>query len=116
MSEKRSFKKSIAEVVTGNFLGKESSIRQAPFILFLTGIGLVYIANTYFAERKVREISAISRELKELRAEYITGKSQLMFITRQSEIALMAEEMGVPVKPSLTAPGKIIMVKEEQKK
>jgi hypothetical protein len=102
--------------MSGNFLGKESSIRQAPFLLFLTLIGLIYIANSYFAERKVRDIATITKELKELRAEYITGKSQLMFVTRQSEIGLIADEMGIGIKPSLNAPGKIMMNQEEEKK
>src|SRR5688572_10326236 len=62
---------------------KVSSI--IPYILFLTVIALVYIANSYYSEKTVRDIDTISKELKTLRSEYISGISELMFYSKQSE-------------------------------
>ncbi len=103
------WKRSVLDIINGNFLAREYSIRQAPFVLFLALVTLLYISNNYFAESKIREISRINNELKELRSEYITTKSKLMFMTKQSEVAVMAEEMGIGIKPATRAPKKIIV-------
>src|ERR1041385_4929365 len=79
--------RSFLNIFSGNFLSKDNVIHQLPFILFLTLIGLGYIANGYLAEKSVREISRINNELKELKSEYITTKSELMFMSNQSEVA-----------------------------
>lgn len=107
------WKRSVLDVINGNFLAREYSLRQAPYVLFLALVTLLYISNNYFAESKIREISKINNELKELRSEYITSKSKLMFMTKQSEIAVMAEEMGIGIKPATTAPKKIIIESKE---
>jgi len=103
------WKRSILDIINGNFLAREYSIRQAPYVLFLALMTLLYISNNYYAESKIREISKINSELKELRSDYITTKSRLMFMTKQSEIAVMAEEMGIGIKPATIAPKKIIV-------
>jgi hypothetical protein len=103
------FVRSAFDVINGNFLTNKSSIKQAPFVLFLTLVALFYISNSYYAERKIRQINKINNELKELRSEYITSKSKLMFVSKQSEVAKTAETMGLPIKESTTPPGKIII-------
>jgi hypothetical protein len=97
--------KSISTVVTGNFLTREEIVQQLPFILFLMGLALVYIANTYYAERTLRDINTVTNQIKELRSEYITSKSDLMFISKQSEVAKACEPLGV--KESLVPPVKL---------
>jgi hypothetical protein len=103
--------RSAFDVINGNFLTNKSSVKQAPFVMFLTLVALLYISNSYYAERKIRQINKINNEIKELRSEYITSKSKLMFVSKQSEVAKTAEEMGLPIKESTTPPGKIIVNK-----
>ena len=103
------FVRSAFDVINGNFLTNKSSLKQVPFVLFLTIIALFYIANSYYAERKIRQINKINNELKELRSEYITSKSKLMFVSKQSEVAKTAEQMGLPIKESTSPPGKIVV-------
>lgn len=99
--------RSILNLFSGNFLSKENFIRQLPFILFLTLIGLAYIANGYYAEKSYREISRINSRLKELKSEYIILKSELMFISKQSEIANAVLPFGL--KESTVPPKKIVV-------
>lgn len=99
--------RSFLNIFSGNFLSKDYVIHQLPFILFLTGIGLGYIANGYYAEKSVREISRINSELKELKSEYITTKSELMFMSNQSEVARASATLGL--KESVTPPKKIVV-------
>ena len=99
--------RSFLNIFSGNFLSKDNVIHQLPFILFLTLIGLGYIANGYYAEKSVREISRINTELKELKSEYITTKSELMFMSNQSEVASASASLGL--KESTTPPKKIVV-------
>lgn len=66
-----------------------------PFILFLAVIALLYIANGYYADDKIREVNKLSNQLKELRTEYIYTKSELMFASKQSEVAKAAAVLGL---------------------
>ena len=72
-------------------------------LLFLAFIAILYIANGYQADDKIREVNKITNELKELRSEYISTKSDLMFVSKQSEVAKAAEPMGIkePVVPPM---------------
>ena len=88
---------------------KDMLISVMPFILFIAGLCLVYIANSYYAEKTVREIDRTSKELKTLRTEYITGASELMMISKGSEVAKAVGPMGL--KEPVEAPRKIIVNK-----
>lgn len=105
--------RSFLNIFSGKFLSKDNVIHQIPFILFLTLVGLGYIANGYYAEKSVREISRINTELKELKSEYITTKSELMFMSNQSEVARASAPLGL--KESIVPPKKIV-VKVNSKK
>jgi hypothetical protein len=99
--------RSFLNIFSGNFLSKDYVILQLPFILFLTLIALGYIANGYYAEKLVREISRINTELKELKSEYIIAKSELMFMSNQSEVAHAVAPFGL--KESTVPPKKIVV-------
>ena len=64
------------------------------------------MANGYYAEQTVRKINKVTNELKELKSEYITSKSELMFISKQSEVAKLSVKLGI--KESVTPPKKIV--------
>jgi len=90
-----------------DLLSKEALVKGMPFIFFWMGLALVYIANSYQAERTIREIDSISKELKTLRTEHITESSELMFVCKQSEVARVVGDQGI--KESVVAPRKIIV-------
>jgi len=95
--------KSLSAVFSGTFLTNESTLKHVPFLLFLVLVAIFYIANGYYADDKIREVNKINNELKELRSEYISTKSDLMFVSKQSEVAKAAEPMGIkePVVPPM---------------
>jgi hypothetical protein len=86
---------SFINILDGSFLSKEGSVKNIPFALFISIIGGFYIANTYNAERTVRETSKVTKELKELRSEYISLKSELMFHSNQSQVAQLVAPLGL---------------------
>ncbi len=97
--------KGLSAVFSGTFLTSEKTLKNLPYIIFLAFVAIFYIANGYYADGKIREVNKISNELKELRTEYISTKSELMFASKQSEVAKAAEKIGL--KESVVPPYKI---------
>ena len=107
------FGNAVQNILGGNFLKRESTMRLLPFFLFLTLISMFYIANTYYAEKKERNIQALRKSLKELRYEYITTRSELMNQSQQSEVARRLEALHI--KESRVPPVKVIKKIESEK-
>jgi len=92
-----------------NFFNRDLVIRNIPFVIYLTFIALFYIWNSYAVDKTVREIDKTDKELKEFRSEFITGKSDLMYKCKMTEVANNIEMYGV--KESKEAPKKILITK-----
>ncbi len=105
--------KSVKEILSGSFLSREKALEVLPFLFFVTFLGICYIANGYQAEKLVRKLYKTNNEVKELRSEYITTKSDLMYISKQSQVAKATEILGL--KELVRPPKKIIITKEEKK-
>ena len=100
-------------LLTGSFLSKENVVGALPFIFFLSFLGICYIANGYRTQKVVINLHKTNNSLKELRSEYITTKSDLMIISKQSEVAAATAIMGLR---ELTSPPKKILLSKEEKK
>jgi hypothetical protein len=86
-------------------------VQYLPKILFVMALGILYISNSHHAERTVRDINAIQAEVEDMRADYTTLKSDLMFASKQSEVARRVRDFGL--KESLTPPFKVSVEKGE---
>lgn len=83
-----------------------------PFIAFVGLLAILYIANRHYAERTVREIDHISKEVKEMNWDYKSLSADLMKQTTQTEIAKRVDSMGL--KERVEPPKKIRVVKAEK--
>jgi hypothetical protein len=70
-------------------------VKNLPYFLFLAVLAIVYIANGHYADNTVRNINKVNRELKELQYEYKFLKSEVMFRSKQSEMAKAVEPLGL---------------------
>lgn len=86
-------------------------VHYLPRILFVLVLALVYIGNTHYAEQTVRKINHLQVEVEDLRADYTTLKADLMFSSKQSEVARKVKPFGL--KESLTPPYKVVVEKGE---
>lgn len=100
--------KTLHGVLDGSLLMKESVVKILPFVFFLTFLAILFIANTYYAERTVMKIEQTKRDLKESRSEHIATKAELMIKSKQSEVSLRLAPLGI--KPTLVPPEKIMVV------
>jgi len=82
-----------------------------PFLLFIAFLVILYIANKYYSEKSYLKESNLKKELKELRAESLTIKAELVNKTKQTEVIEKAKELGL--EELETPPKKIIINKDE---
>lgn len=88
-------------------MSKESALNMLPFLFFLTVLGMLYIANKHYAEKNIRQIEKINKELKELKWEHLTAKSILMSKSKQSEVAKITKTFGL--NEAVVPPTKIVV-------
>jgi hypothetical protein len=95
--------KGLSTVFSGTFLTNEKTLKTVPYIMFLALIAILYIAYGYYADNTIRETNKVANELKELRSDYISTKSELMFASKQSEVAKSVDTLGLkePVVPPM---------------
>lgn len=86
-------------------------MHQLPKIGFVMLLCLLYIGNTHYAEKTVRKINHVQAEVEDLRADYTTMKSDLMYASKQSEVARKVSAFGL--EESLEPPHKIVVEKGE---
>src|SRR5688500_18613954 len=86
-------------------------VQYLPKILFVMALGLIYIGNTHYSEKTVRKINNMQAEVEDLRADYTTLKADLMFASKQSEVAKKVRSFGL--EESLEPPHKIVVAQGE---
>src|SRR5271154_1932328 len=62
-------------------------VKHLPKILFGMFLSLIYISNTHYAEKTTRQINKSQNEVEDLRADFTTLKADVMFASKQSEVA-----------------------------
>ena len=70
-------------------------MKNTPFFLFLAALAVIYIYNGHYADNVVRDINRTNKEVKELQYEYKTLKSEVMFRSKQSELAKAVGPFGL---------------------
>jgi len=86
-------------------------VHYLPKIFFVMVLALIYIGNTHYAEETVRKINILQVEVEDLRADYTTLKADLMFSSKQSEVARKVKPFGL--KESLIPPYKVVVEESE---
>ncbi len=89
---------------TKNF-NSEKATSALPFLLFLALLGMLYIGNMHMAEKSIRDIDKIGKEVKELTWDYKTAKADLAFKSTLSEVAKKVDTLGI--KESIAPPQRL---------
>lgn len=76
-------------------LGHKWFSQNIPFFLFISVLTVLYIYNGHYSDKTIKDINRTNRELKELQYEYKSLRSEVMFRSKQSELAKAAEPMGL---------------------
>jgi hypothetical protein len=98
-------KKNIYSILKGTFLVSDDSFKNWRFIIFISALAIVMIASSHSADKKVYEIARLNNEVKELRSNFLDGRSRLMRLKMESAVVLKMKGKGLA--PSIIPPKKI---------
>jgi hypothetical protein len=104
--KKRRF--SILFLLNGEFLQRDYFLRNLPYFLFVAVILAVYIANAYYAENKIREITQTEEQIKELHAEFISLQAELTEKRKEYQVSKTLIPTGMQISDSI--PPRVINV------
>ncbi len=111
LSGKEEFKElkgiSFKEFLYGRFLAGRSVGQHWGYLAFLVFLGVLYIGNRYQMERHLDKQAELLNELKELKYEAITTSSELMNMSKQSEVMERVNRAGIELEVLKTPPRKL---------
>lgn len=70
-------------------------VKNIPFYLFAAGLAVFYIANGHYADKMIRATSLLEKKVKEMEYEYKIVKRDVMFRSKQSELARVVAPLGL---------------------
>lgn len=73
----------------------EKISKNIQFLFFWFLLCMVYIWNNHLAQNLVRDINKKAKELKEMRWDYLTIKSDLMYESKLTEVLPRANQLGL---------------------
>ncbi|MEM1217393.1 MAG: FtsL-like putative cell division protein [Bacteroidota bacterium] len=76
-------------------MSAELVLKNLPFIFFLGFLATIYIANAHYAERTMRNILSLQKEVRDLQREYNSLQAEIMFNSRYSEVEKSVAELGL---------------------
>ncbi|MCU4177114.1 FtsL-like putative cell division protein [Carboxylicivirga sp. N1Y90] len=101
---------SFRDIINGRIFTRLVITKQLPFVIFIAFLGFLYIGNHYKMEELMREVAVLNKDLKELRYEAITTSSELMFMSKQSEVLKKVKAVKLDLE-ELTEPPRKLKVK-----
>ncbi|SMC99078.1 FtsL-like putative cell division protein [Pedobacter nyackensis] len=96
---------------TDGGVSKEAATEMLPFLIFLSVLCMLYIANSHMAVKNIRSIDKLNKEVKELSWEYKSLKADLMFKSKLTEVAKKVDTLGIK---ELTEPPKKIVINSNE--
>lgn len=106
-SDDSTARKFIRVVNVFGYFDRTAVVSFMPYLFFLFLLALFYIGNSYYAEKTIRDIDKTAKDIKELRAEFITVRSDLMYRSKLTAVAAEIQSRGI--KESTMAPRKILI-------
>jgi len=103
---------SFRDLIDGNVLTRKAVLRQSRFVLLLVLIAFASIANRNHAEKTVIRLNSLQQDVKELRSKSITISSDLVRISRQSEVVRLVNRYELELEENLEPPQKLIVTEE----
>jgi hypothetical protein len=100
----------LTKFLSNGFIAADEATRALPFVLFLGLLGMIYIGNRHLAEKNIRDIDKLSKEVHELTWEYKVTKADLAYKSTLSEVAKRVDTLGI--KESIQ-PAQKITIRED---
>lgn len=90
-------KQRIYDVLKGRFLVEEDASKNWGVIVFVTFLALLMIASSHSVDKKVQRTAKLNKKRKELRAEFVETRSDLMKLKMESGVVRKILKQGLYV-------------------
>jgi hypothetical protein len=99
----------LKDILSGSTVTDKIILKNLWYILMLTVLGAVYIANRFHAEKITRETSRLQREVRDLRSESLSTSADLMYASKQSEVFRLVKDKDLQLEELREPPYKLIV-------
>jgi len=100
---------SLREIINGDIFAREQLMKNLWYILFVVFLTVIYIYNKYQTENVLIEIIETQKEVKELRAYSVSNATELMSLSKESEVIRLVQKNELEIKELKKPPAKIIV-------
>ena len=97
------------ELLSGSMVTEKIILKNLGFLILLTFLGALYIANRFHAEKITRMSAKLQNEVRDLRAESMSVSVELNYETRQSEIVRQVKQRNLGLEELREPPYKLIV-------
>jgi hypothetical protein len=87
--------------IFGGLLNAQWLTGNLNFVLFLSFLAIIYIANGHMSDKTIRNINKTKQELKQLQFEYKTLKSEVMFRSEEAQVLQASAPLGLKVSSEI---------------
>lgn len=77
------------------FFSKADIQKWLPFVAYCTVLAFIYISNRIYAEKRIRQLNTLQKEVRNVQADYYTIKSSIENLTKPTEIARRVQHLGL---------------------
>ncbi len=85
----------VRDLLSGEFLIREGALAQAPYLIFVSFLLVLYVSLGYYYEHLERERQTTERRLEELRAEFKTLQAEFESKLQQSQVERSMADLGL---------------------
>lgn len=96
----KEMRKNVMHVLSGTVLTENFFIKNTRFMLVVFVIVVFYISNRYSCISKMAEIQKLERELKDVKYESLTISTELIGISRESQVQTLVDKNGIELDNS----------------
>jgi hypothetical protein len=102
----------LKDLMSGSTVTDKIILKNLGYILLLTLLGAIYIANRFHAEKLTRETTRLQKEVKDLRSESLSTSADLMYSSKQSEVFRLVREKELNLEELREPPFELIVNKK----
>ena len=102
----------LKNLISGSMVTEKIILKNLGYLLMLTLLGAIYIANRFHAEKLTRETTRLQKEVKDLRSESLSTSADLMYASKQSEVFRLVREKELNLEELREPPFELIVDKK----
>ena len=106
---------SVKSIIGGDFLMSKFMVKQVVFVMFCVALMILYTGNRYDSQQDAILIDSLRNHLQEVKYNVLTQSSELMNLTRQSNVEDLLRTTGDSVLHNSITPPYLIKADGNQR-